>query len=197
MTLLNKKICEDDDAGALVEKIRAGEPGAEEELVIRYTRGVMFLLRQRCGNAMLAEDLHQETFRIVIERLRRQELENPDRIAPYIRKVAVNLLIGEIRKSQRRNTYSDSDAIALAVDETPDIHQQMDTEQSRLLVHRLLLEMRVKRDREILRRFYVEEDEKQEICQDLQLSSSHFDRVLYRAKKRFRQLWEEHMAVQT
>jgi RNA polymerase sigma-70 factor (ECF subfamily) len=47
------------------------------------------------------------------------------------------------------------------------------------------------RDREILRRFYIEEEDKERICADLKLSSLHFNRVLHRARERYRELYRK------
>lgn len=60
-----------------------------------------------------------------------------------------------------------------------------------VIVRRVLAEMASERDRQILFRFYVAEDEKDEICNDLGLTSLHFNRVLFRARERFRQLYRE------
>ena len=43
----------------------------------------------------------------------------------------------------------------------------------------------------MLKRFYILEHDKQDICVALQLSSLHFNRVLFRAKARFRKILEE------
>jgi DNA-directed RNA polymerase specialized sigma24 family protein len=51
--------------------------------------------------------------------------------------------------------------------------------------------MPVERDRELLIRFYVHDQDKQKICRELGLKSLHFNRVLFRAKNRFRKLLEE------
>jgi RNA polymerase sigma-70 factor (ECF subfamily) len=51
--------------------------------------------------------------------------------------------------------------------------------------------MPVERDRELLIRFYVYDQDKQEICRELGLNSLHFNRVLFRAKNRFRKLLEK------
>ena len=57
-----------------------------------------------------------------------------------------------------------------------------------LAVRCLLAELKPNRDREILFRFYIEEEEKDQICAELGLSADHFKRVLYRARRRFRKL---------
>ena len=175
---------------ALVARIRSGDRDAEAVLVQRYSRGLMMLLRKRSNDPAEAEDCHQEAFRVVIERLRARELEEPEKLAQFIRKTAVNVLIGRHRKHARRQTVADTDRIINQADSAPGIIEQISAERRQALVRELLDELPVERDREILRRFYLSPDEKEEICGALELSSVHFDRVLYRAKTRFRELIE-------
>ena len=54
----------------------------------------------------------------------------------------------------------------------------------------LLNELNVERDRELLTRYFVYDQEKDLICRELNLDSLHFNRVLFRAKGRFRSLIE-------
>ena len=56
----------------------------------------------------------------------------------------------------------------------------------------LLNELGQPRDREILQRFYVQEEDKERICNDLHLDGAHFNRVLFRARERFRELVMRH-----
>jgi hypothetical protein len=55
----------------------------------------------------------------------------------------------------------------------------------------MLDEMPATRDRELLMRFYLHDEEKEQICQDLRLSMEHFNRVIFRARNRFRELLEQ------
>src|SRR5262250_76108 len=57
-------------SAGLVRRIAARDAAAEGELVERYRRGILYLLRRLGAPPELADDLQQETFRIVIERLR-------------------------------------------------------------------------------------------------------------------------------
>jgi RNA polymerase sigma-70 factor (ECF subfamily) len=57
-------------------------------------------------------------------------------------------------------------------------------------VRRLIGELDTDRDRQILYRFYIAEEDKERICADLELSSLHFNRVLFRARQRFKELLE-------
>ena len=175
-------------AADLVTRIARGDPAAETELWNRYSRGLLFLLRRRTGDPDLAEDLRQDTFQVALEKLRAGGLDDPQKLAAYLRGIAVNLAIGNHRKRVRRNTEPDSDKVA----EAPDKHSNPQEEASRdevgEAVKRLLDELGVSRDRDILRRYYVDEEDKVRICAELDISATHFNRVLFRAKQRFRAL---------
>src|SRR5207253_245294 len=55
---------------------------------------------------------------------------------------------------------------------------------------RMLGEMPGERDRDLLVRFYLNDEAKEQICQELKLSQEHFNRVIFRARNRFRELLE-------
>jgi len=57
-------------------------------------------------------------------------------------------------------------------------------------VKRLLDELRFDRDRQLLLRFYVSDDSKEELCADLGVEPERFHQVLFRARERLRELWE-------
>ncbi len=171
----------------LVRRIRAGDPDAEREMVERYSRGITFLLRELTGDASRADDLHQETFRLVFEKVRAGELREPDKLNAFIRQVARNLFIAEYRKSVKRPIAGD-EAIAFAPDPSPGPLQHLLDRENATVVRRLLSEMRPERDREILLRFFVSEHSKATICADFDLSSLHFNRVLHRARGRLKDL---------
>jgi len=60
----------------------------------------------------------------------------------------------------------------------------------RALVRRLLQDLGSSRDREILVRYYLDEEDKLHLCESLALTGPQFDRVIYRARDRFRMLLE-------
>jgi len=172
----------------LAQRIGRGDRSAEAELVERYGRGVLYLLKRKTRDPELALDLRQETFRVAIEHLRAGGLDDATRIGAYLRGIAVNLAIADARKSTRRATTADSDAIELTADPTAGPAENVSTEQVRAAVRGLLDELPVQRDREILLRFYINDEDKDSICAGLGVDSAHFNRVLFRAKERFREL---------
>ncbi len=175
-------------AADLVQRIAAGDTDAERLLFERYHRGLLFLLQRLTGSPEQAEDLRQETFRIVLERLRGRSLEQPEGLLGFLRGTARNLVLAERRKANRRPLESGSEELAEMADPAPSAAESLVRAEDARLFRRLLGELRSERDRQLLLRFYVAGEEKQEICRTLGLSHPHFKRVLYRARQRFKEL---------
>jgi len=178
----------------LVWRIAAGDAAAEEALVLRYSRGLLYLLRRLGAPPDLAEDLHQETFRIALERLRRRALDEPAALSGFLRGTARNLMEAERRKIIRRRTDTDEEKLAQAVHPAPSQLSTVLRDEEAESVRRLIGELATDRDRQVLLRFYVAEEEKGSICADLGLDSLHFNRVLFRARQRFKEILESHRA---
>lgn len=172
----------------LAARIRNGDRRAESEMIERYGRGLLYLLRRRARDSELALDLRQDTFRIAIEKLRVKAPEEPERLGAYLRGIAINLWLAHGRKTARRATTAASNAVELAADDSPGPEEEVSRAQARQAVRALLGELRVPRDREILIRLYLDEEDKESICDALQIDATHFNRVLFRAKQRFRAL---------
>lgn len=180
-------------ATGLVRRIAAGDASAEGELVQRYSRGLLYLLRRLAPE--LADDLHQETFRVVLERLRRRELDEPAGLAAFLRGTARNMVIAERRKTARRRTEADEEELAQAVHPGPSQLSAVLLDEEADTVRKLIRDLPTDRDRQLLLRFYVAEEEKESLCADLGLDSLHFNRVLFRARQRFKETLERHRAL--
>jgi RNA polymerase sigma-70 factor (ECF subfamily) len=177
-------------AADLARRIAAGDPAAEGQLVARYSRGLIYLLRRLGASPELADDLHQETFRVVLERLRGRGLDDPAGLAGFVRGTARNLLVAERRKTARRRTEADPDGLARAPHPAPSQLAAVLLDEEAETVRRLIRELPTDRDRQLLLRFYVAEEDKATICADLDLDSLHFNRVLHRARQRFKEILE-------
>ncbi len=176
-------------AADLVRRIAAGDAAAETEMVERYSRGLLFMLRRMSGNPDLADDLHQDAFRIVLERLRGKGLAEPERLVGFLNRTARNLFIADYRKRARRKT-DDLDEAEPPADPAPSQESRALLDEEAAQVRRLIGELQGDRDRQLLYRFYIVEEAKESICADLELSSLHFNRVLFRARQRFKTLLE-------
>lgn len=176
----------------LVRRIGGGDADAERELWQRYARGLLMMLTRRTGDPELAADLRQETYLVALEKLRGDGLAEPERLAAYLHGIARNLMIGDIRKKARRRTGPDTELVErCAADYEPSALEQLSRQQVAALTRQLLGELRVERDRELLSRYFVHDQDKGVICAELELDSVHFNRVLHRAKSRLRELVEK------
>jgi len=184
----NSEEAERDAARQLVLRIRAGDRAAEGLLVERYGRGLLSLLRRKTGDPVLAEDLWQDTLRIALEHLRKDEVHEPERLAAFLHGIASNLVITHFRRERRRATRPDLEDVNRAPDPGGGQFADLSREQVARCVRTLLDELGNSRDRDILLRYYLYDRDKEEICAELGLDHLHFNRVLFRAKDRFRTL---------
>lgn len=179
---------ESDVARRIATGILNGDAAAEALLYTRYRDGLRYVIRRRTGDPDLADDVVQDTFRIALEHLRRQPLDDPARLAGYLRGIALNVLIAEQRKTVRRATDVDSDKVDGASADDDGQFDALSSAEVVAAVRRLIGELKVERDRDLLFRVYVHQEDKDSVCRELNLDSLHFNRVLHRAKQRFRDL---------
>lgn len=175
----------------LVERVQAGDPAAETELVTRFSHGLLLMLRRLTGNPALADDLHQETLALVLEKIRRGEVREPERLAGFIRSTARNLFIADRRKEARYSPLPE-DGERIFPERSPEAapFDRAAAGEEAQQVQQILSELRYDRDRQLLLRFYLRDDSKEEICSDLEIEPERFHMVLHRARERMRELWE-------
>jgi RNA polymerase sigma-70 factor (ECF subfamily) len=176
-----------DKARELAVRIETGDASAEAELVEAYALCIRRILLKRTGNSQLANDLCQDTFVVTLKKLRAGELKKPRSLTAFIRQIAVNISIDHYRR-EKRYILQDHGAISRLYFHRDHKARGIDRRAIRLVLEKALEQMAVTRDREILRRFYLADEDKTSICSDLELTATHFDRVLYRARHRMRDL---------
>lgn len=169
----------------LVARIAAGDRDAEREFVRSYERGVRALVRRHCRpNDPIVDDLAQEVLARVLERLRAGAIRDAAALPAYVQATIVYSTSAEYRS--RRPTEPVALIDDLAGDENP--AERASSNELAALLRKLLAQLPVPRDREILVRFYLDEQDKDDVCRQLGIDVSHFHRVVFRARERFRQL---------
>jgi RNA polymerase sigma-70 factor (ECF subfamily) len=177
-----------------VSRIMAGDRQAEAELIDSYGRGVRIIIRRAGADATIIDDLCQETFRIVLEKIRRGDIREPERLSGFIRGVAKNLVIEHFRRVARQEKLTDTEeALRPLTSSAPNQLEKLLQKEKAGLVWRVLREMRNKRYIQVLLRYHLAEDAKEQICADLGLTSLQFNLVLHRARERYRQLYRQVM----
>lgn len=172
----------------LVARIAAGDATAEAQFVREHARGVRALVRRkaRAGDPNV-DDYCQDVLHNVLMALRRGELRDPAALGGYVRNAVIFTVQAEYRRRQRRG----EDGAAIDVEQIAsgdDPARVTQRAQLAAAVDRLIGELPVERDRELLRRHYRDEQDVDEVCAALGIELSHFRRVAHRARERLREL---------
>lgn len=171
--------------------ILAGAPGAEDRLLRAYGRGIGILLDRHTSGRAEREDLFQDVFRLAIEKLRGGELREPAKLPGFLAQLARSLAIEHYRKLGRRKTEPAGDTLEATPAHRPNQERELLERENAALVRRVIRELANTRDREILFRFYIGEEDKDAIAAELGLSGLQFNRVLHRARQRYKDLYLE------
>jgi RNA polymerase sigma-70 factor (ECF subfamily) len=174
----------------LVSRIRRGDQQAEAQLVERYSRAVMIIIRRDVNDAASVDDLHQETLWIVLKKIRRGDVREPERLSGFVCSVARNLVIKHFRDAVRQERLAETKDALLLTHPAPDPLEELVQKEEADLIRQILKEMPNERDSQVLFRFYIAEDDKEQICADLGLTSMRLNLVLHRARERYRELYE-------
>ncbi|MGH9837548.1 MAG: RNA polymerase sigma factor [Blastocatellia bacterium] len=179
---------DDKSTAELVGRILAGDRGAEDELVARYSRGVSRMIKAN-GGQLAVEDLCQKTFELALKKIRQGELRDPEKLSGFILGVARYLALGYIRRL-RSGKETEIEAAESVVDPAPDPLDRLLQKETALLIWQAINQLKSPRDREVLSRLIAEEEPRQ-IGADLGLNNHQFNLVLFRARERCKKLYQK------
>jgi RNA polymerase sigma-70 factor, ECF subfamily len=182
----------------LVRAYRGGDVHAFEELHRRYVASIFRLVRRKLGDALLAEDIAQETFMKALRMMDR--VDDNFNFGGWVHTVARNLCFDELRRRQRdlradgSSDEEDDELMSnlpstarsfdpVQVQESNETRRQVWAVAQRLPEkYRLVLTLRELQDMSY-----------RQIARTLKMSESAVETLLYRARLRFK---EEYLASQ-
>jgi RNA polymerase sigma-70 factor (ECF subfamily) len=171
----------------LVGRVQAGEPAAMEELYAMFSNGVRFYLARQLGRDDIDDRLH-DAFLVVVDAIRAGDLRDPRRLMGFIRTVVKRMVASSIdRQVQERRGRVDDERTSNVSDRAETPEGAMLFQQQAAIVREVLSELSG-RDRDVLTRFYVEEQSAQQICDEMNLTMTQFRLLKSRAKNRFGEL---------
>jgi RNA polymerase sigma-70 factor, ECF subfamily len=183
---------------ALVERIKRQDAEAMEELYALFSRGIRYYLCRQLGPQDLDDKVH-DCFLIVVQAIRRGDVREPDRLMGFARTVVRRQIAAHIDSAvQTRRQQVDFEASHVIADVGLDPEATVITEEREQIAEKVLNSIS-SRDREILTRFYLEEESQDEICRGMNLTETQFRLLKSRAKARFGELGRRSMgrAVQS
>jgi len=173
---------------AIVERIKSGDRSAESQLVNFYSDKLMFILQRKFSDKELCRDAHQEAFAVIIQKIRAGQVREPAKLAGFMRSTAINLALMAIRKNKNMIAMSHSPIIENISYSGHSAYQDIAESELADILKGLINELAIERDRRILISFYITQLDKMQICQQLDLSPDHFDKIIYRSKQRLKTL---------
>lgn len=169
-----------DEDLVLVERFVAGDTGAFESLYAKYYDKVYSIACGVLGDQDEASDAVQEIFTLVYRHLGR--FDRRSRFSTWLFRVAVNRSIQEARRHRHR--WRNVELHEASATEVP---EETDTSDPRV---QATLQRLAPADRALLVLFYWEELSLQEIADSLGCNVNAAKTRLYRARERFRVLFE-------
>jgi len=153
------------DLAALVERVIREDPEAEEVLVRRFAPRVRAMALARTRDAEAARDLTQEILVAVVLAVRRGQLRDHLRIAPFIHGVARNLINNHLRGRREPMSIPDGEeGIVL-----PTVEHEMRTAEERRLLMQALATLSPS-DRQVLALTLIDGQTPAEIAETVGLS---------------------------
>lgn len=174
---------------AYVERLRDGDPPTEQHFVAYFEQLLRIKLRSRSLPSDKVEDLRQETFIRVIAALRREGgVRQPERLGAFVNSICNNVLLEYYRSSSRLQPLEEPH---LEIpDKLLDLEGMMVTKQASERVRKILGEL-PDRDRNLLRRIFLEDQDKDSVCKEFNVDRDYLRVLLHRAKDKFRSLYEQ------
>jgi RNA polymerase sigma factor (sigma-70 family) len=171
----------------LVEQIRNGDASALEQMYRIFSTGIRFYLCRQLGPQDLDDRVH-DVFLIIVQSIQKGELREPERLMGYVRTIVRRQVAAQIDDNvkARRNQADLNFGMTLS-DHHPNPERNAIEHQNAELALRILHSL-PKRDREVLARFYLDEQPPDRICREMGLTETQFRLVKSRAKARFGEL---------
>jgi RNA polymerase sigma factor (sigma-70 family) len=172
----------------LVEQVQRGHPNALEELYVLARNFTFFLMRQ-LGEEDLLDKVH-DIFLTVAQAIRAGKLRDPERLIPFLTTVTRFYTYNQIEKRVRGRKRSACLEEVNPEDDRIDLERDAYRRQRRRIAVEILQALPHK-DRDVLHRFYLEEQSKEQICREMQLTPTQFRLLKSKAKAAFAQLGEQ------
>jgi RNA polymerase sigma-70 factor, ECF subfamily len=169
---------------------QVSDPVSQLSAVYRDYPGLRALILRRVRDPEVAADILQDAAVTTLEKLRNGEIARPEKLGGYLYRVALNHLRNHRRKDRTALSSPEGLNDLRQAEDDPE-WERVGRPEWAAAARRMLEELPAERDRELLVRFYLHDEAKEQICRELRLSQENFNRVIFRARNRFRELLEQ------
>jgi RNA polymerase sigma-70 factor (ECF subfamily) len=167
-----------------VGRLTQGDADTERHFTRYFGELLLIKLRARLRSSHLVEDARQETFLRVLNVLRNKGgLDHPERLGAFVNSVCENVLSEFFRAGSRFQQVPEN--AAEPADEAASAESTFITKERKVLIRQVLKEL-ADTDQAILRKVFLEEREKDDICREMGIDRDYLRVRVHRALARFR-----------
>lgn len=171
------------NAETIITLIQAGDPRGEELLYSVFTRGLRYLAIRKLGYEEADEVVH-DTFIALTQKIKEGALREPAALFKYARTI-LERMIGN-RYTERRKWQRDVDFEVIATthpDKAPTPESALEAAMKTKVMRQGLSTLRP-REREILVRFYLQEQDQERIRREMNLTDTQYRLLKSRSKQK-------------
>ena len=151
------------------------------------------ILRRRTDSPADIDDLVNQVWLQALPKLREGNLRDFKALPAYLNTFTRRIAQNYYRSPSRTRCLADTEQIEQAVSpwESPFTHIRR--EQAYEYALDLMSQLRTERDRTVLKKFLLEEVEKEQLCEELGIDKLQFNKILHRARMRFKKIAQPHL----
>ncbi len=167
-----------------LDRLTQGDPEVQTHFTSHFGKMLTVKLRYRLRSKELVEDARQETFVRVLHVLRKKGgLQNPERLGAFVNAVCENVLLEFFRaRSAQQQPLNGNDEPR---SKFASAESEMISAERKAQIYKRLGELSSS-DQTILRRVFLDEADKEQICAELGISREYLRVRIHRVLRRFR-----------
>jgi RNA polymerase sigma-70 factor (ECF subfamily) len=176
----------------VVERIRSGDQSGVEELYGVFSRGIRYYLCRQLGSQDLDDRVH-DCFLVVIQAIQNGSLREPERLMGFVRTIVRRGVAGFIGVMvETRKKQIDLEFGNIVPDRSPNPENTAISKQHGEIAVKVLKKLS-SQHREILTRFYLHEQDPEQICREMKITETQFRLMKSRAKAKFGELGQRRL----
>jgi RNA polymerase sigma-70 factor (ECF subfamily) len=169
-----------------LRRLAEGDAECEEHFSLYFGRMLRLKLRSRLRSSGGVEDIIQETLFRVIQAVRKPgTITQPDRLGAFVHSVCTNVMREYLRREGRYDAMEDQ---AFEVEQSAPHPDSILISEQRVGIVRRVLEELPEKERDLLRKTFIDEEDRSQLIEQYGVSDEYFRVLLFRARLKFREL---------
>jgi RNA polymerase sigma-70 factor, ECF subfamily len=173
-----------------IVKLRAGEPATQNHFVDYFSELIHLKLRSRLSSPEAIEDVRQEVFSRVFVILRKEDgIRQAERLGSFVNSVCNHVLQEQYRAQKKAGPSLVDEHETVYIDHRPGPLRQLESADESRVVRESLAKLS-SRDRMLLQSVLVEEQDKDELCEEMGVTREYLRVLVHRAKQSFVSIYD-------